>query len=152
MAARIGVLQSGHLWITIIKGGVMQKSKRIFMEQLGSAVVLAGMAALPATAQDKAKTAAKKSYGRKVLFENDKVVATEVTTPPGAESDMRVRKYFRVVRVLRGGTQERVFADGKKERRERKTGEVYGDGPDKVAFKAVNVGKTDYAIYVVQLK
>ena len=135
----------------------MQPSKRIFMGRLGSAVMLAGMTTVPAMAQDKAKGDSKAksdsaSYGRKKLFENDKVVVTEVTTKPGAESDSRVRNYFRVIRVLSGSDQERIWADGKKETFKRKPGDVYAEGPDKVAFKSKNIGKTDLVIYVVQLK
>jgi mannose-6-phosphate isomerase-like protein (cupin superfamily) len=135
----------------------MQPSKRLFIGHLGSAVMLAGMTAIPAMAQDKAKAESKAksdsaSYGRKKLFENDKVVVSEVTTKPGGESESRVRNYFRVVRVLSGGPQERIHADGKKETFNRKPGDVYAEGPDKVAFKTKNTGKTDLVIYVVTLK
>lgn len=116
--------------------------------------------AYPAIAQDKAKDAkaapaakaAAGNYQLKKLFENDKVVATENLTKPGGESESRVRKYFRVVRVLSGGTTERTWADGKKEVRNPKTGDVYAEGPDTMAFKTKNVGKTDVVIYVVRLK
>ncbi len=137
----------------------MQPSKRLFIGRLGSAVMLAGMTAVPAMAQDKAKAESKDkaksasaSYGRKKLFENDKVVVTEVTTKPGGESESRVRNYFRVVRVLSGGETEQTYADGKKETFKRKPGDVYAGGPDKVAYKTKNIGKTDNVIYVVQLK
>lgn len=135
----------------------MQPSKRLFIGRLGSAVMLAGMTAVPAMAQDKAKTESKgksnsASYGRKKLFENDKVVVTEVATKPGGESESRVRNYFRVVRVLSGGAQERIYADGKKETMQRKPGDVYAEGPDKVAYKTKNIGKVDQVIYIVQLK
>jgi mannose-6-phosphate isomerase-like protein (cupin superfamily) len=137
----------------------MQTSKRRFMGQVSSAVMLMGMAAVPAMAQDKAKAEAKEkaksdsgSYGRKKLFENDKVVVTEVTTRPGGESESRVRNYFRVVRVISGGETEQTYADGKKETFKRKPGDVYAAGPDKVAYKTKNTGKTDLVIYIVQLK
>jgi len=135
----------------------MQTSKRLFIGRLGSAVMLAGMTAVPAMAQDKAKTESKAksdsaSYGRKKLFENDKVVVTEVTTKPGGESESRVRNYFRVVRVLSGGETEQTYADGKKETFKRKPGDVYAGGPDKVAYKTKNIGKVDQVIYIVQLK
>lgn len=135
----------------------MQPSKRVFMNQLGSAVVLAGMTMVPALAQDKAKAGAKDmaksgNYQRKVLVDNAKVVVTEVTTKPGGESDSRVRDYYRVARALSGGTQERTWADGKKEKIEWKTGEVRFSEPDKMAYKAKNIGKTDLALYIVRLK
>lgn len=105
-------------------------------------------------AQDKAKDAkaAAGNYQLKKLFENDKVVVTENLTKPGGESENRVRNYFRVVRVLSGGTTERTWADGKKEVRNPKTGDDYAEGPDTMAFKTKNVGKTDVVIYVVRLK
>ena len=137
----------------------MQASKRLFIGRLGSAVMLAGMTAVPAMAQDKMKAESKEkaksdsaSYGRKKLFENDKVVVSEVTTKPGGESESRVLNYFRVVRVMSGGETERIWADGKKETFKRKPGDVYAEGPDKAAFKSKNIGKTDNVIYVVQLK
>ena len=129
----------------------MQPSKRLFIGRLGSAVMLAGMTAVPAMAQDKAKPAAK-GYERKVLLDNAKVIVTEVTTKPGGESESRVRPAYRIVRVLSGGTQERTYADGKKETISRKTGEVYVAEPDKAPYKSRNVGKTDIVLYVVQLK
>lgn len=137
----------------------MNRFIHLFASVLVPAFMLAGVASNPAMAQEKAKAEAKEkakagsaNYQRKVVFENDKVVVTEVTTKPGGESDMRQRNYFRVIRVLSGGTQERVHADGKKETFQRKVGDVYAEGPDKTAFKARNTGKTDIVIYVVQLK
>ena len=137
----------------------MQPSKRIFMGRLGSAVMLAGMPAVPAMAQDKAKMESKEKaksatpgYERKVVLDNAKVVVTQVTTKPGAESDSRLRNYSRVVYVIKGGTQERTWADGKKEINEYKTGETRFSEPDKAAFKARNAGKTDIVLYVVRLK
>ena len=137
----------------------MKQLIRLFVSVLASAFVLAGVMTLPAMAQEKAKADAKEkaksaagNYQLKKLFENDKVVVTENLTKPGGESENRVRPYFRVVRVLRGGTQERTWADGKKEKIERKTGEVYAEGPDTMAFKTKNIGKTDVVIYVVRLK
>jgi hypothetical protein len=70
----------------------------------------------------------------------------------GGESGSRVRNYYRVVRALSGGTQERTWADGKKEKIEWKTGEVRYSEPDKMAYKAKNIGKADIVLYVVQLK
>jgi len=135
----------------------MQSSRRLFIGRLGSAVMLAGMTVVPAMAQDKAKAEAKDkaksaNYQRKVVLDNAKVVVTEVTTKPGGESASRVRSTYRIVRVLSGGTQERTYADGKKETIPRKTGEVYVAEPDKVAYKAKNIGKTDIVLYIVQLK
>ena len=102
-------------------------------------------------AQEKAKSPAG-NYQIKKLFENDKVVVTENVFKPGGESENRVRNYFRVVRVLRGGTMETTWADGKKEVFDRKAGDVYAGGPDTMAFKTKNTGKTDVVLYVVRVK
>jgi hypothetical protein len=132
----------------------MKRLIRLFVNLLVPAFVLEGVATSPAMAQDKAKDAkaVAGNYQLKKLFENDKVVVTENLTKPGGESESRVRNYFRVVRVLRGGTTERTWADGKKEVRNPKTGDVYAEGPDTMAFKTKNIGKTDVVIYVVRLK
>ena len=137
----------------------MKRLIRFLMGVLVPAFMLAGVVALPAMAQDKAKAESKMkakpaamSYVRKVLVDNAKVVVTEVTTKPGGESDSRLRNYFRVVYVLKGGTQERSYADGKKEINEYKTGETRFIEPDKTAYKIKNVGKTNIVIHVVQLK
>ncbi len=103
----------------------MKHSIRLFVSLLVPAFMLVGVAANPAMAQDKAK-----GYERKVLLDNAKVVVTRVTTKPGGESDSRLRNAHRVVYVLKGGTQERIFADGKKEINEYKTGETrYAEPP-----------------------
>ena len=129
----------------------MKQLIRLFVSVLVPAFVLTGVATLPALAQEKAKSAAG-NYQLKKLFENDKVVATENLFKPGGESENRVRNYFRVVRVLRGGTMETTWADGKKEVFDRKAGDIYAGGPDTTAFKTKNIGKTDVVLYVVRLK
>jgi lipoprotein-anchoring transpeptidase ErfK/SrfK len=87
----------------------------------------------------------------KVLMENDKVRAYEVTSRPGDVNAAIPSTTTRVIHVVQGGTQEYTYADGKKETRVRKTGDVYmGDvGP---AYTAKNVGKTVFQVYVVQVK
>ena len=129
----------------------MTKSARFFMGILVPAFMLAGVFASPAIAQDKAKSATP-GYELKVLLDNAKVVVTENTFKPGGESDSRLRSRYRVVRVLKGGMTERTYADGKKEKNEWKTGEVRFSEPDKAAYKAKNIGKTDIVLYVVTLK
>ncbi len=126
---------------------IMKHPIRLFASLLVPAFMLVGAAANPAMAQDKAK-----GYERKVLLDNAKVVVTRVTTKPGGESDSRLRNTHRVVYVLKGGTQERIFADGKKEINQYKTGETRYVEPDKAAYKVKNTGKTDIVIQVVQLK
>ena len=107
----------------------------------------------PVMAQDKAKDAMaqKATNTTKVLQENDQVRVVENTTKPGEMSGNVVRG-LRVIRILQGGTQERIWADGKKEKLERKTGEVIIAGPDKQAYVVKNIGKTTIVSYVVQIK
>jgi hypothetical protein len=107
--------------------------------------------ACPAIAQDKAKAASKATNSTKVLHEDDRVRVTETTTKPGERGDSLVRG-LRVTRWLQGGTQERTYADGKKEKIERKTGEVAVQGPDKQAYFVTNVGKTTTVSYGVTIK
>src|SRR4030081_1684238 len=83
---------------------VMKKSARLFMGLLVSAIMLAGVVASPAMAQDKAKEAkaapaAKAEKGtplRKVLVDNAKVMAYEVTYRPGDENTAIVSTTSRV--------------------------------------------------------
>jgi hypothetical protein len=74
----------------------------------------------------------------------------ERTFRPGVEAK-NPNSATRIIRVLKGGTLERNYADGKKETTVRKTGEVYMNEPGQ-AFTNKNVGKTDVQLYIVQLK
>jgi hypothetical protein len=131
---------------------------RLFVSFLVPAFMLAGVAASPAMAQDKAKdakaaSAAKAEKGKavqKVLLENDKVRVFEVTFKPGDEG-AKVARPYRIIRTLKGGTLQRTYADGKTEKIEWKTGAVREVGPDPV-FTPKNVGKTDVVLYVVNIK
>lgn len=125
---------------------------RLFVSLVVPAFILAGVAATPAMAQDKAK-AAKAEKGkavRKVLFENDKVLVYEATFKPGDEA-AKVARPFRVIRALSGGTMQRTYADGKTEKIEWKTGEARPVGPDPV-YTPKNIGKSDVVLYIVELK
>ena len=125
---------------------------RLFVSLVVPAFILAGVAASPAMAQDKAKAKEVKATNTiKVLHEDDRVRVTESTTKPGENGPMVVRG-VRVTRWLQGGTVERTYAYGKKEKIERKTGEVVVAGPDKVAFSVKNVGKTTMMTYSVTIK
>lgn len=131
---------------------------RLFVSLVVPAVMLAGTAASPAVAQDKSKDAkaapaAKAVKGKptvKVVLESDKVRVTEATYKPGDESDSIARPH-RVVRLLKGGTLQRTYPDGKVEKYERKTGEVREAGPD-APYKVKNVGKSDVVFYTVSFK
>ena len=134
---------------------------RLFVGLLVPALMLAFATATPAMKHEmdkakdaKAAPAAKAEKGKaviKVLSENDKVRVTETTYKPGDVGPSVVRG-FRVVRWLQGGTLERNYADGKKEKIERKTGEVRVAGPDKDAYFVKNIGKTTIVTYVVNIK
>jgi hypothetical protein len=52
---------------------------------------------------------------------------------------------------LTDGTIQRIYADGKTETVQWKAGEVRARGPDK-AYAVKNIGKSDFAVYVVQPK
>ena len=127
----------------------MSKSAGVLTGLLVPAFFVAGVIATPAMAQEKAKAAPLKQEF-KVLLENDKVRVYEARSAPGAESEMRERP-FRVIRFLTDARIQRTYADGKTEIVERKAGEVRAAGPDK-AYKTKNVGKSAYAVYVVQPK
>jgi mannose-6-phosphate isomerase-like protein (cupin superfamily) len=121
---------------------------------LASVVVPVFMLAVanPAIAQDKAKPKeVKATNSQKVLHDDDRVRVTETTTKPG-ENGSNVVRGKRVTRYIQGGTQERTYADGRKEKIERKTGEVLVAGPDKEAYWVKNIGKTTVVIYTVTLK
>jgi hypothetical protein len=112
------------------------------------AFIMAGGVANSAVAQGKA---AKASVQPKVLLENAKVRVFEVSYKPGDANTGIATSRTRIVRVLKGATTEYTFADGKKEKHVRKTGEVFMSeaGP---AYTNKNIGKTMYQIYVVELK
>ena len=129
----------------------MKHLTRLFVSLVVPAFILAGVASSQAMAQDKAKAASKATNSVKVLHDDDRVRVTETTTKPGERSDSLVRG-VRVVRYLQGGTQERTYADGKKDKVERKTGEVFVAGPDKQAYFVTNIGKTTIVGYGVTIK
>ena len=115
------------------------------------AFVLSGSIVSSATAQDKK---AEKGAGKaimKVVAENSKARAFEVTFAPGAENTAVPTSSVRVVRALAGGTLQRTYADGKKENVVYKTGEVRINEASP-AFTAKNIGKSQIKLYVVQVK
>jgi len=52
---------------------------------------------------------------------------------------------------LAGSDEQRIYADGKTETSEWKAGDVKALGPDR-QYKPKNIGKTDFLIYVVEIK
>jgi len=111
------------------------------------AFLAAGIAVNPAAAQDKGGSTVK----MKVLVDNDKVKAYEVTYAPGAENKGVASTTVRVVRALKGGTLERTYADGKKEKLLWRAGEVRQINPGP-AYTTKNIGRGELQLYVVQLK
>ena len=139
-----------HLPSSAGKGEIM---RRLITASLGvAAFMLSGLALNAAIAQDKAKAgkgAPKATI--KVVAENDKVRVLDTTYAPGAENTAVPRSSVRVVRALKGGTLQRIYADGKKENVVYKAGEVRINEPGP-AYTTKNIGKTEIRLYVVQLK
>ena len=113
------------------------------------ALVLAGTMV---TAQDKKmdKGGAAKAT-MKVIAENARVRAYEVSFAPGAENTSVPASSTRVVRALAGGTLERTYTDGRKENVTYKTGEVRIN-ESSPAFTTKNIGSSEIRLYVVQVK
>jgi hypothetical protein len=110
------------------------------------AFLAAGIAVNPAIAQDKAP-----SVKMKVLIDDDKVKVYEATYAPGAENKGVASSSMRIVRAMTSGTLELTYADGKKEKRPWKAGQVREVKPGP-AYTTKNISKTELQLYVVQLK
>ena len=125
----------------------MNQATRLFAVALLAAFTCFGMSGV-ASAQDKS---AKNAPTQKVLAENDKLKVYEVTYKPGDTNTGVASSATRVVRALTSGTTQWTYADGKKETKVRKAGEVWVLGPGP-AYTNTNIGKDVFQIYVVQLK
>jgi mannose-6-phosphate isomerase-like protein (cupin superfamily) len=86
----------------------------------------------------------------RILFDDERVRVQEITFRPGAQGPGTARP-FRIMRVLKGGTMQRTYPDGRTETIEYKTGELRVVGPDR-PFVPKNVGNSDIVFYVVALK
>ena len=138
----------------------MKRMTRLFVSLLVPAFML--VAANPSLAQDKAKDAkaapmAKAEKGKstmKLHFENDKVRVFERTYKPGDVNEEVPSGNYRVNRTIKGGTLERTYADGKKEKIEVKDGTVRYLEPSKggAKYTVKNIGKTEIVSFVVVLK
>ena len=113
---------------------------------LTTAFLAAGIIANSAIAQDKAP-----SVKMKVLVDDDKVKVYEATYAPGAENKGVASSSMRIVRAMTSGTLELTYADGKKEKRPWKAGQVREVKPGP-AYTTKNISKTELQLYVVQLK
>lgn len=131
--------------------------KKFFSVFLVPAIALAAAIAIPAVAQDKSKAPAKAEKSTstvKVHFENDKVRVFERTYKPGDTNTEVPSANYRVNRTMKGGTLERTYADGKKEKIELKEGTVRWLEPTKgsATYTVRNIGKTEVVNYVIVLK
>ena len=126
----------------------MRRFATVLAGLLVPAFLLAGAVVNSAMAQQKA---AKAAATQKVLVENDKMRVYEVTYKPGAENTSVPSSSSRVVRALKGGTIQRIYADGKKENVTYKAGQVRLNEPGP-GYTAKNIGKTAIVLYVVQVK
>ncbi|MGF6968703.1 quercetin dioxygenase-like cupin family protein [Paraburkholderia sp. WC7.3g] len=87
---------------------------------------------------------------QKVFVDNERVKVAENTFKPGAESP-NIARPFRVVRAIKGGKFQRIYADGRKEVGQYQTGDVesFDAGPPHI-FK--NLGDTEIVLYIVYIK
>jgi hypothetical protein len=125
--------------------------RKLVAAMLGAVAFVFSGFTTDALAQDKKADKGAPKATVKVLQENDKVRAFETTFAPGAENTAVPSSATRVVRVLSGGTLERTYADGKKEKVEYKTGDVRINNPSP-AYTTKNIGKSEVKLYVVQVK
>jgi negative regulator of sigma E activity len=125
---------------------------RLVMASLAAlAFVLSGSMLNSAMAQGKKAEKGAAKATMKVIAENAKARAYEVTFAPGAENTAVPSSSVRVVRALAGGTLQRTYTDGKKEKVVYKTGEVKINEASP-AFTTKNIGKNQIKLYVVQVK
>jgi len=118
---------------------------------LGATVLALTLASGNALAQEKKASKGARQAIIKVLAENDKVRVTETTYAPGAENKTVSRTQLRVVRALKGGTLERTYDDGKKEKVSYKAGQVRINEPGP-NYVTRNTGKSEVKLYVVTIK
>ena len=105
--------------------------------------------AAPALGQETAKHAVTSTT--KVLVDNPRTAAGEVTWAPGTQ-DANIARPARVIRGLVGGTLTVIYADGRTEKRTFEPGGVYYFEPDAVANYLRNDGTSEVKVYFVLLK
>jgi hypothetical protein len=125
--------------------------RRLVIALLGATAFVVSSWTIDALAQDKKADKGAPKATVKVLQENDKVRVFETTFAPGAVNTAVPSSATRVVRALSGGTLERTFSDGKKEKVQYKAGEVRINNPSP-GYTVKNIGKTEVKLYVVQVK
>jgi quercetin dioxygenase-like cupin family protein len=123
----------------------MKKLARFVVGIAVPALIVAGGAS-SAVAQDKAGKASVR-----VLLDNAKVRVVETTLKPGDELAAITTSVPRVIRVLKGGTTQFAYADGKKETKVWNAGDVIWVEPGP-AYSNKNIGKTEVQLFVINLK
>jgi hypothetical protein len=122
----------------------------------GSQAVLAQDKGKDAKAAPAAAVAEKGKPTDKVLLDNNKVRVMERTYKPGdVNNSSENQSSYRINYTANGGTLERTYADGKKQKIEVKTGMVRYLEPSKGAsdkFTTKNIGNTDVVSIVTILK
>lgn len=113
-----------------------------------AAIVVFAAAGAPA-AQEQPK--AKVSSVNKMLVDNAYFYAGESTWAPGAEN-ASVKRPPRIIRALNGGTLTVVYADGRTDKRNFETGQVYFFEADATPNFLRNDGPTEIKVYYVFLK
>jgi hypothetical protein len=106
--------------------------------------------ATPVMAQDK-PAAVQASSVNKVLVDNAYFFAGESTWAPGTRNASATRPP-RIIRALNGGTLTVVYADGRTEKRNFETGQVYFFEADTTPNFLRNDGPTEIKVYYVFLK
>jgi hypothetical protein len=124
----------------------MKKLIRFVVGIVVPAFIVAGYIASSAVAQEKAGKAS-----LRVLLDNAKVRVVETTFRPGDELAAVTTSVPRVIRVLKGGTTQWTYADGKNETKVWKIGEVLWLEPGP-AYSSKNTGKTEVQLFVINLK
>src|SRR2546428_4159952 len=115
------------------------------------AFVLSGSMLNSAMAQGKKAEKSGAKAAIKVVAENAKARGYEVTFAPGAENTAVPSSSLRVVRALAGGTLQRTYADGKKEKNVYKTGEVKNNAASP-ALTTKKTGKSQIKLSRAQAK
>ena len=125
--------------------------KSVFALVITAGLILVPQYVAAQQKQESVKPSALKAVS-KVVAENEKVRVLENRFKPGAVNEAPPAPYMRVVRVLKGGTLQRTYADGKIEKVEYKTGQTVINMPSPQPYTGKNIGKGELVLYVVVLK
>lgn len=133
----------------------MSKLAYVLAVLLAPAIFVAGAIATPAVAQEKkAEKKMAKAKAREVTLkeiqQNDKLRLYEATFKPG-DTAPSVKRPMRAVYAISGGTLERTYEDGKKEKTVWKAGEGRILSEER-PYAIRNVGKTTVRLVVVAVK